>query len=77
MNTAEFRTVCERLSGHTEYLYLHVMGEPLYHPDLCAFLDIAKEYGYKTCITTNGTLLPVKQDALLSRGLLRALPQLP
>ena len=68
MNADEFRTVCERLLGHTEYLYLHVMGEPLYHPELCTFLDIAKEYGYKICITTNGTLLPVKQDALLSRA---------
>jgi len=68
MTAQEFRKVCGRLSGHTEYLYLHVMGEPLFHPELGTFLDIANEYGYKTCITTNGTLLPAKERELLSRA---------
>ena len=68
MDAQEFRAVCECLLGHTEYIYLHVMGEPLYHPELGVFLDIAKEYGYKTCITTNGTLLSVKEQELLSHA---------
>lgn len=68
MTASEFRTVCGRLSGHTEYIYLHVMGEPLFHPELCALLDIAKEFGYKTCITTNGTLLPTLEKELIARA---------
>ena len=37
---AEFRTLAERLRGHTEYLYLHVMGEPLLHPQLEELLAV-------------------------------------
>ena len=27
-----FRTLASRLRPHTDYLYLHLMGEPLLHP---------------------------------------------
>ena len=35
MTPAEFDFVLERLTGQVEYVYLHVMGEPLSHPQLC------------------------------------------
>ena len=62
----EFRALAFRLVGHTEYLYLHVMGEPLLHPRLAELLDIAAELGFKICLTTNGTLLDRALPALLS-----------
>ncbi|MEE0536246.1 MAG: SPASM domain-containing protein [Oscillospiraceae bacterium] len=61
---AEFRILAERLRGHTEYLYLHVMGEPLLHPQLEELLAIARELGFRVCVTTNGTLLPRRGQAL-------------
>ena len=32
MRPEDFRLLAEKLRGHTAYLYLHVMGEPLLHP---------------------------------------------
>ena len=52
-----FQSLAARLRPHTEYLYLHLMGEPLLHPQLEEVLDRAMELGFKVMITTNGTLL--------------------
>lgn len=68
MTEAEFCCVAEKLRPHTEYLYLHVMGEPLFHPTLDRFLLIASEYGFRVCITTNGTLLGTRGNVLLSHA---------
>ena len=57
----EFSLLSEKLRAHTEYLYLHVMGEPLLHPDFEEIVRCAKDRGFKTTVTTNGTLL--KEDA--------------
>ena len=64
MRLSDFRTAAEKLRPLTDYLYLHVMGEPLLHPDLDKVLAICRELGFKTCITTNGLLLPKKLDIL-------------
>jgi radical SAM protein with 4Fe4S-binding SPASM domain len=40
------------------------MGEPLCHPHLERFLDLAKDF--KVILTTNGTLLPLQQETLLA-----------
>lgn len=60
----EFSTLAGRLKGHAAYLYFHLMGEPLLHPLLPEFLQIAGELGFRVMITTNGTLLPEKGDVL-------------
>ena len=59
-----FQTLAERLRPHTEYLYLHLMGEPLLHPDLPKLLDRAGALGFRVMITTNGTLLSQRSDLL-------------
>lgn len=65
--TAEEFTLCAgKLRGVTEYIYFHLMGEPLLHPSLESFLNIACEMGFKVIITTNGTLLKKCGDKLLS-----------
>lgn len=71
MTTAEFASAAAALRPYTDYLYLHVMGEPLLHPDLSALLRIAGEQGFRLCLTTNGTLLPRRQAALLAAPALR------
>ena len=68
MSLAEFDRVTDRLVGVTEYLYYHVMGEPLTHPELPDFIRLAKEKGFKSAITTNGTLLPTRGQALIDAG---------
>ncbi len=68
MTVQEFDAVTDKLSGVTEYIYYHLMGEPLTHPLLADFVKIAKCKGYKSVITTNGTLLDKVGDALLDSG---------
>jgi radical SAM protein with 4Fe4S-binding SPASM domain len=68
MTVNTFRTIAERLQGVTQYLYLHIMGEPLTHPELPQILAAARELGFRPCITTNGTLLPQRAQELLDAG---------
>ena len=65
----EFAHILHQLQGQTGYVYYHLMGEPLTHPDLPEFLRMAKEQGFKSVITTNGTLLHKVLPALLEAGL--------
>lgn len=66
MSTDEFRTIAHKLVGHTKFLYFHLMGEPLLHPELGTLLAIAQEKGFRVIITTNGTLLRERADELLT-----------
>ena len=68
MTREEFLTILDKLKGLTEYVYLHVMGEPLTHPELSDFIKLASERGFKCSITTNGTLLGRRADELISSG---------
>ncbi len=62
----EFKIAAQRLRPFADYLYFHLLGEPLLHPDLGDFLNISQELGFKVNITTNGTLLNEKSHTLLS-----------
>lgn len=62
----EFSHILDELCGVTEYIYLHVMGEPLGHPEIDRLIALGKARGFKVAITTNGTLLPVRRDFLLN-----------
>ena len=68
MTREEFSVVLERLSGVTEYIYYHLMGEPLTHRDLPELIRMAGRAGYKSAITTNGTLLSRRGDELIAAG---------
>lgn len=65
MSTEEFSVLAGKLRKHTDYLYFHLMGEPLLHPELCKLLSIAAQLGFKLVITTNGTLLNRVGETLL------------
>ena len=66
MSPAEFDLVLEKLQGAVTYVYLHIMGEPLAHPQLAQLLSLAAAQGMKVCITTNGTLLARQAETLLA-----------
>ena len=68
MTRDEFSRVCHSLLGVTDYIYFHVMGEPLTHPDLPDFIRLATEMGFKCAVTTNGTLVSEVGDSLISAG---------
>ena len=69
MSTQEFLRVLDALEGQTNYIYFHLMGEPLTHPDLPDFIRLASKRSFKPMITTNGTLLRTRGGDLLSSGL--------
>ena len=69
MTEEEFSHILRELTDQTAYIYYHLMGEPLTHPRLPKFIRMAGERGYKSILTTNGTLLPRRAEELLSAGL--------
>lgn len=66
MTRDEFTTLAARLRPYTDYLYLHLMGEPLLHPELSDLLDAAGALGFRVIVTTNGTLLDERGGALIA-----------
>ena len=68
MTRQEFAHILTQLQGKTRYVYYHLMGEPLTHPQLPEFLQMAAEQGFQSVITTNGTLLHKRGEALLAAG---------
>ena len=68
MKREEFQSIVEKLKGVTEYIYYHVVGEPLMHPYLAEFIKHAGEQGFKSAVTTNGTFLGTRGDALIEAG---------
>lgn len=56
MSEDEFKTILEKIKNYTEYLYFHVLGEPLMHPKINEFINLAS-LSYKVNITTNGYLI--------------------
>lgn len=68
MSEAEFTYILKQLQGQTSYIYYHLMGEPLVHPALPEYIRLAGEGGFKSIVTTNGTLLSKRKDELLSAG---------
>lgn len=70
MDEEEFTSLLPKLRPYSDYLYFHLMGEPLLHPKLSRFLELAGEEGFRVILTTNGTLLPKMEEILLSSGAL-------
>ena len=69
MTEEEYARVLEQLKGKTKYIYHHLMGEPLVHPKLPRFIQMASQAGFHPMITTNGSLLDRRGDELLIQGL--------
>lgn len=71
MPPEDFRAILGKIEDHTDHLALHVLGEPLLHPELGELLALCHEHGLKVNLTTNGTLLPQRQELLLASPALR------
>lgn len=68
---AAFAETLEKIDGWTDYLALHLLGEPLLHPDLPALLESCQEHGLRVNLTTNATLLAQNRVTLLASPALR------
>ena len=68
MSEDEFVTILGKLHDKVKFIYYHLMGEPLLHPELFSFIEMATERGFKSAITTNGTLLEKHGDKLIKSG---------
>lgn len=57
LSAEEFDLLTDKVRGKVCFLYFHLMGEPLLHPLLPQFITMTREKGFKTVLTSNGTLL--------------------
>jgi MoaA/NifB/PqqE/SkfB family radical SAM enzyme len=71
MAAAAFAEVLRRIHGTTRFISLHVLGEPLLHPEFGQMLAISDEQGMQVNLTTNGTLLGQHRPTLLAAPALR------
>lgn len=65
MQEEEFSLLLDKLRPYSDFLYFHLMGEPLCHPMLEKYLALAGQQGFRVILTTNGTLLAKQQTLLL------------
>lgn len=71
MSTDEFENVLKKIDVYTDYVYLHVKGEPLLHSHFKDILELSKKYHKQVNITTNGTLLKYRLDDIVSSKVVR------
>ncbi|HEX3077377.1 MAG TPA: radical SAM protein, partial [Lachnospiraceae bacterium] len=71
MTTKEFEHILKEISPYTDYVYLHVKGEPLIHPDIDDILALCDKYHMYANITTNGTLIASRKEILYHAKALR------
>ena len=71
MSVEEFSHILDEIKPYSNYVYLHVKGEPLSHLQISEFLDIAEEKQIKVNITTNGTLIDRVGDKIIGKSAFR------
>lgn len=71
MSCEEFTHIIKEIKSYTEMIYMHVLGEPLLHPEIFHLMQIAHEHGLYVQLTTNGTLLEERLDGLCQATNLR------
>jgi len=62
MSPDEFEMIVRQAKAYTDYIYLHVQGEPLMHPLFDEFLSITDRLDMHVQLVTNGTYLHNHMD---------------
>lgn len=70
MSVLDFERVAKSIAPLTRVVCLHLMGEPLLHPEFDKICEIARENGLQIYLTTNGTLLKNHLD-VFKNGLVK------
>ena len=71
MSLSEFELVINKIKKYTDYIYLHVKGEPLLYSNLDSLLSICDNTNIKVNITTNGVFLKEKLSVLINHFCIR------
>ena len=66
LSITDFRKFATQAQPLTKQICLHLMGEPLAHPNFTEIMDICDELKLKIFLTTNGTLIKKHADTLLN-----------
>jgi len=66
MSVQDFRKIATEAKPLTRQVCLHLMGEPLAHPQFKEIMEICDELGLRIFLTTNGTLIRRHSEALLN-----------
>jgi radical SAM protein with 4Fe4S-binding SPASM domain len=66
ISPSDFRRFALQARPLTKQVCLHLMGEPLAHPEFLEIMKICDELGLKIFLTTNGTLIKRYSEVLLS-----------
>ena len=64
MTLEEFDKVTDEISPLTNTICLHLMGEPLLHPNIKEIFEICNQKNLSVYLTTNGTLIKQNLDLL-------------
>lgn len=71
MNIKEFEKILYEIKPYTDYIFFHLMGEPLLNDNIGDFLELSYKRGFKVNLTTNGTLINSRKNILLKSKALR------
>jgi len=71
MAIESFSGILDEIKPFTDYIYLHVQGEPLLHENLSELLDLCNEKKIQVNISTNGTLIHKVHQILINKPALR------
>jgi len=71
MSPTNFETIIKQVKGFTNYIYLHVKGEPLLHSEFEKIIKICDENDIQVNITTNGTLLSKQEEIIANSKCIR------
>lgn len=69
MNLDDIKSCLKQIKEVSDYVYLHVLGEPLLHPSINEIFDECYRLGLKIQLVTNGTLLNKHLDLLNHKAL--------
>lgn len=72
LNINDIKEYILQIKDHCNYIYLHILGEPLLHPNFDEILDYLDENNINLQLVTNGTLLS-KYKNILNHKCLRKL----
>jgi radical SAM protein with 4Fe4S-binding SPASM domain len=71
MDLAEFEAILRQVVPLTEIVSLHLMGEPLAHPQFLQILEVCEKYQAQIDITSNGILIKKYALALINSSCVR------
>ncbi|NJO87677.1 MAG: radical SAM protein [Chloroflexia bacterium] len=71
MSVTEFEAILQQVVPLTEKIYLHLLGEPLAHPQFLNILAICEKHQAIIDLTTNGVLINRYKDFIISSKSIR------